>query len=168
MKSLSRVWLFQTPWTVARRASPSMGFSRQEYWSGLPFPSPGDLPDPGIKTWVSCMKADSLLSEPPGDPLKKKNFFLKRERFKSAKLKKNFVVVALYPVNQWVQALIKIIQFDQWDAVYLECPLCSRLWLAVKGLTNDAAERCLAGSPRTVGEIVSYKPGEQRVLCDRL
>ena len=45
----SRVWLFVTPWTVAYQASPSMGFSRQEYWSGLPFPSPGDLPNPGIE-----------------------------------------------------------------------------------------------------------------------
>ena len=49
MKSLSRVRLFVTPWTVAYQAPPSMGFSRQEYWSGLPFPSPGHLPDPGIE-----------------------------------------------------------------------------------------------------------------------
>ena len=49
VKSLSRVRLFATPWTVAYQALLSMGFSRQEYWSGLPFPSPGDLPDPGIK-----------------------------------------------------------------------------------------------------------------------
>ena len=45
----SRVQLFATSWTVARQAPLSMGFSRHEYWSGLPFPSPGDLPDPGIK-----------------------------------------------------------------------------------------------------------------------
>ena len=49
VKSLSRVWLFATPWTVAHQAPPSMGFSRQEYWSRLPFPSPGDLPDSGIE-----------------------------------------------------------------------------------------------------------------------
>ena len=49
VKSLSRVQLFAMPWTVAYQAPPSMGFSRQEYWSGLPFPSPGDLPDPGIE-----------------------------------------------------------------------------------------------------------------------
>ena len=49
VKSLSRVRLFAIPWTVAYQAPPSMGFSRQEYWSGLPFPSPGDLPDPGIE-----------------------------------------------------------------------------------------------------------------------
>ena len=48
VKSLSRVRLFVTPWTVAYPVSLSMGFSRQEYWSGLPFPSPGDLPDPGL------------------------------------------------------------------------------------------------------------------------
>ena len=50
VKSLSRVLLFVTPWTIAYQAPPSMGFSRQEYWSALLFPSPGDLPNPGIKS----------------------------------------------------------------------------------------------------------------------
>ena len=50
VKSLSRVQLFATPWTVAYQSPQSMEFSRQEYWSGLPFPSPGDLPHPGIET----------------------------------------------------------------------------------------------------------------------
>ena len=49
VKSLSHVRLFATPWTVACQAPRSMGFSRQQYWSGLPFPSPGDFPDPGIE-----------------------------------------------------------------------------------------------------------------------
>ena len=66
VKSLSRVLLFVTPWTVAHQASPSMGFSRQEYWSGLPFPSPGDLPDPGIEPRSPALEADTLTSEPPG------------------------------------------------------------------------------------------------------
>ena len=66
MESLSRVGLFATPWTVAYQASPSMGFSRQEYWSGLPFPSPGDLPDPGIEPRSLTLEADTLTSEPPG------------------------------------------------------------------------------------------------------
>ena len=66
VKSLSRVRLFTTPWTVAYQASPSMGFSRQEYWSGLPFPSPGDLPDPGIEPGSPALQADTLPSEPPG------------------------------------------------------------------------------------------------------
>ena len=66
VKSLSRVRLFATLWTVAYQASLSMGFSRQEYWSGLPFPSPGDLPDPGIKPRTPVLEADALTSEPPG------------------------------------------------------------------------------------------------------
>ena len=66
MKSLSRVRLFVTPWTVAYQALPSMGFSRQESWNGLPFPSPGDLPDPGIKPGSPALQADALPSEPPG------------------------------------------------------------------------------------------------------
>ena len=57
---------FVTRWTVAYQASPSMGFSRPEYWSGLPFPSPGDLPDPGINPGSSTLEADALTSEPPG------------------------------------------------------------------------------------------------------
>ena len=66
VKSLSPVRLFATPWTVAYQASPSMGFSRQGYWSGLPFPSPGDLPDPGIEPRSPTLEADALTSEPPG------------------------------------------------------------------------------------------------------
>ena len=60
----SRVWLFVTPWTVACQAPPSMEFSRQEYWSGLPFPSPGDLPNPRIKPGFLALQADSLPSRP--------------------------------------------------------------------------------------------------------
>ena len=63
---LSRVGLFATPWTVAYQAPPSMGFSRQEYWSGLPFPSSGDLPNPGIEPRSPALQADALTSEPPG------------------------------------------------------------------------------------------------------
>ena len=66
MKSLSRVQLFGTPWTVARQAPLSMGFSRQESWSGLPFPSPGDRPNPGIEPGSPALQADALSSEPPG------------------------------------------------------------------------------------------------------
>ena len=68
MKSLIRVRLFVTPWTVAHQALPSMGFSRQECWSGLPFASPGDLPDPGIEPRPPALQADALTSEPPGKP----------------------------------------------------------------------------------------------------
>ena len=68
VKSLSCVQLSATPWTVAHQAPPSKGFSRQEYWSGLPFPSPGDLPDPGIQLRSPAFQADALPSEPPGKP----------------------------------------------------------------------------------------------------
>ena len=61
-KSLSHVRLFTTPWTVAHQAPPSMEFSEQEYWSGLPFPSPGDLPDLGIKPGSPALQADALPS----------------------------------------------------------------------------------------------------------
>jgi len=67
VKSLSRVRLSVTPWTVAHQASPSMEFSRHEYWSGLPFPCPGDLPDPGIELRSPALQADALPSEPPGN-----------------------------------------------------------------------------------------------------
>ena len=66
MKLLSHVRLFATPWTVAYQAPQFMEFSRQEYWSGLPFPSPGDLPDPGIEPGSPALQADALPSEPPG------------------------------------------------------------------------------------------------------
>ena len=63
MKSLRHVRLFATPWTVACQAPPSMGFSRQECWSGLPFPSPRDLPNPGIEPGSLTLQTDSLPSE---------------------------------------------------------------------------------------------------------
>ena len=74
--SHSHVRLFVTSWTVACQASLSMDFYRQEYWSGLPFPSPGDLPNPGIKLGSRALQADSLLLEPQGKPT---------EHFKCAK-----------------------------------------------------------------------------------
>ena len=65
-KSLSCVWFFVISWTVALQAPLSMEFSRQEYWSGLPFPFPGGLPDPGIEPGPLAFQADSLPSEPQG------------------------------------------------------------------------------------------------------
>ena len=69
VKSLSCVRLFVTPWTVAHQAPLSMGFSREEYRSGLPFSSPGDLPDPGIEPRPPELQADALPFEPPGTPI---------------------------------------------------------------------------------------------------
>ena len=69
VEMLSRVRLFAIPWTVAYQVPPSMEFSRQEYWMGLPFPSPGDLPNPGIEPRSPSVQADALPAEPPGKPL---------------------------------------------------------------------------------------------------
>ena len=66
VKSLSRVRLFAAPWTIAYQVPLFMGFSRQEYWSGLPFPSPGDFSDPGIEPRSPALQADALPSKPPG------------------------------------------------------------------------------------------------------
>ena len=67
VKSLSRVQLFATPWMVAYQAPRSMGFSRQEYWSELLFPSPEDFPNPGIEPRSPALQADALPSEPLGN-----------------------------------------------------------------------------------------------------
>ena len=67
-QSLSRVWLFATPWTVARQAPLSKGFPRQEYWSGLPFLSPGDPPNPGIKPVSPALAGGFFTTESPGKP----------------------------------------------------------------------------------------------------
>ena len=64
--SLSSVQIIVTPWMVTHQVPLSMGFSRQEYWSRLPFPSPGDLSDPGTEPRPPTLQVDSLLSEPPG------------------------------------------------------------------------------------------------------
>ena len=66
VKLLSRARLFATPWTAVHQTPPSMGFTKQEYWSGLPFPSPGDLPNPGIEPRSPALQADALTSESPG------------------------------------------------------------------------------------------------------
>ena len=66
--SLSHVWLFATPWTIARQTPLSMEFTRQEYWSGLSFSSLGELPNPGVKPVSTTFQEDSLAFEPPGKP----------------------------------------------------------------------------------------------------
>ena len=87
--SLSCVWLFVTPWTIAHQAPLSMDFSRQEYWSGLPCPPPGDLPNPGIEPRSPALGADSLPAEPQGKP---KFFFC----FRSIHCHNQFLLVNIY------------------------------------------------------------------------
>ena len=88
VKSLSCVRLFAAPWTVAHQAPLSMGFSRPEYWNGLPFPSPGDLPDPGIEPRSPTLQANTLTSESPGKSKKnskgKSRNILKHMKIKTA------------------------------------------------------------------------------------
>ena len=69
MPVVSHVCLFATRWTVAHQAPLSMGFLRQEYWNGLPFPSPGDLPDPGIKPASPALAGRFFITEPPEKPI---------------------------------------------------------------------------------------------------
>ena len=69
LSHFSCVQLLATPWTVAHQAPLSMGFPRQEYWSGLPFPSPGDLPEPGIKPVSPALTGGFFTTEPLGKPL---------------------------------------------------------------------------------------------------
>ena len=66
---LTHVQFFATPWTVAHQDPLSMGLSRQEYWSGLPFPSPQNLPDPGIKPASPALASGFYATEPPGRPV---------------------------------------------------------------------------------------------------
>ena len=102
MKSLSCVQLLATPRTAVHQAPPSMGFSRQEYWSGLPFPSPGDLPEPGIKPRFPTLEADALTSEPPGKPLAFMNVhmeFTPKESLVSYSTEKIVLILSLYQNN---------------------------------------------------------------------
>ena len=93
VKSLSRVCLFATPWTVAYQAPQSMEFSRQEYWSGLPFPSLGDLPNPGTKPTSPALAGRSFTTEPPGNPSE-----LKMSESSGRKGKKTVPIESAHPV----------------------------------------------------------------------
>ena len=107
------------PWTIAHQPPLFTEFSRQEYWSGLPFPSPGDLPDPGIEAGSPALQANSLPSEPPGKPpIQNKKFFfffLKREweersvsnmdwlSVKNPEQQKSFPLIKLFCTSQTVK-----------------------------------------------------------------
>ena len=77
----SHVQLFGTLWNIVLQAPMSIGFSRQEYWSGFPCPSPGNLPNPGIKPRSPALQADALPSEPPGKPLKPRQHIKKQRHY---------------------------------------------------------------------------------------
>ena len=107
VKSLSLIRLFETPWTVAYQAPPSMGFTRQEYWSRLPFPSPGDLPEPGINQGLlHCRQMLYHLSY-QGSPSPKKG---------NAKECSIYCTIAL--ISQASKVLLKILQARLQQYVY--------------------------------------------------
>ena len=131
VKSLSRVQLFATPWTVAYQASPSMGFSRQECWSGLPFPSPGALPHPGIEPGSPALQADTSLSEPPG-------------KLKKTLSKTNFYGTA------W-DALLLIIMLYFWSFSYFPASSVGK-----ESACNSGDPGSIPGSGRSAGEGIGY------------
>ena len=90
---LNRAQLFATPWTVACQASLSMGLFRQEYWSGLPCPPPGDLPNPGIEPRFLSLQADSLPSELPKKP-------------KNSRVGSLFLLQGIFPIQELNQGLL--------------------------------------------------------------
>ena len=127
VKSLSRVRLFETPWIIAPQAPRSMGFFRQEYWSGLPFPFPGDLPDPGIEPRSPALQADAQVSRIAGrrfnlwatreaTKLEGKVFFLGQQRLFQKQCITFFCSLTLqsdtvsYTSQTAIQEIIKFIQ----------------------------------------------------------
>ena len=94
-KCQSLSWLCVTPWTVAHQAPLSMGFSRQEYWSGLPWPPPGDLPNPGMEPGSPAWQMDSLPSEPPGKPM------MCKALIKLGLIKECFMTLHFAPTKLW-------------------------------------------------------------------
>ena len=106
----SHVWLFVTSWTVPRQASLSMGFSRQGYWSGLPCPPPGDLPNPGIKPRSPTLQADSLSAEPQGKPeFQLKSHKLPRNQ-KAMKIFSFVIKKMIQPLH--VNVVVKYLEFN--------------------------------------------------------
>ena len=133
VKSLSCVRLFATPWVVAYQVPPSMGFSRQECWSGMPFPSPGDLPNLGIEPRSPALQSDALLSEPPGKPAydqtrqhikKQRHYFANRGPSRQTL----FFPVVMYRCESWT---IKKAEDQRIDAFELWC------WRRLLSLQGD-------------------------------
>ena len=151
VKSLSHVQLFATAWTVAHQAPPSMGFSRQEYWSGLPFPSPGDLSNPGIESWSPTLQADALTSEPPGKPLNvtisknlrhEKNSMLqwKVEHYRVWKLHAQKRLEGNRPEYYTSLSLVSLIQISE----YFNFSMISRCFLTMGKKSCNLSKRYVA------------------------
>ena len=81
-----------TPWTAAYQAPPSVGLSRQEYWSGVPLPSPGDLLDPGIKLWFPALAGRFYTTEQPGKPLYNNYMHFIDQQYRKLYIKKSIYI----------------------------------------------------------------------------
>ena len=128
MKLLSRVRLFATPWTVAHQAPPSMEFSREEYWSGLPFPSPGDPPYPGIKPGSPALREDALPSELPGNQIIILSFHSSFQICACGLLQGQ----TLRPVLVVNKILLEHDHAHQFSSVAQSCPTLSTPWTATR------------------------------------
>ena len=124
LSRFSHVQLFVTPWTVARQAPLFLGFSRQEYWSGLPYSPPGDLPDLGIKPGPPALQADSLPPEPRGKP----RFYVNKPQ-KTISLKKIISPTSLSPVL-WLFTAARA--FPSWYNNYTICCFVCKLFLPLE------------------------------------
>ena len=136
-----------TPWTVAYQAPQSMEFSRQEYWSGLPFPSPEDLPNPGIKPGSPALQADALPSEPPGKPFCSTKDTTKRWKIKLQEIHLNKDLLS--------------VQFSS-------VQLLSRVWLfATPWIAVHQASLSITNSQSSLRlmSIESVMPSSHLILC---
>ena len=138
-KSLSCVRLFVTPRTIAHQAPTSMGFSRQEYWSGVPFPSAGDLRDPGIEPRSPALQADTLPSKPPGKLLSKTMIFFRLPWWLSGK-ESTFQCRRLKRFDPWVR---KIPWSRKWKPAPIFLPgECHGQW-SPAGYSPCVTKRCV-------------------------
>ena len=162
MKSFSHVRLFVIPWTVTYQTPPSMGFSRQGYWSGVPFPSSGDLPDPGIKPKSPALQADTLPSESPKNNQRQRNntytqtwnLRLSEPNINLA-INSNFLI--LLRMRYWSHEAFELLQTASRlvpgpDSIvhHLTClPAFPAMWVALRGGSNSGSSQGRVTSPVT-------------------
>ena len=146
MKSLSHVRLFATPWTVAYQSPLSMGFSRQEYWSGLPFPSLGDLPDPGIVPGSPALKADALTSEQHNCVPNSISIILQYK---------------YVPCNIWIMIILKQTLLFIWHSDLTRHPIfyLANLCGALVRSTCRPCEACICGLTASHARLPGYRSG---------
>ena len=158
--SLSRLGLFVTPWTVADQTLPSVGFSRQEYWSGLPFPSPGDLPDPGTEPGPPALQADTLPSKPPG-----KNLL-----YSWVLLQKNFTRTPTHlnvHISPWKTYVVKPKSYESpWNYRHIKFYLIINIWLHLESNLASLMAQWVKNPPamQEIQEMWIRSQGQEKPL----